>query len=108
MRAFSLGFTVEDSIVLPEGLDVSTRRLKVEKGRTAQIFTYWFKVGDSFTSNYWRQQGRIAFNSISGQPASSALIRISSTVKAGDDEGAITRIKEFGRLIIPQLQHYLP
>ena len=87
---------------------INVRRLKIEKGRTMQIFAYWFKVGDSFTSNYWKQQGLIAYKSLLGQPASSALIRISSTVKNNNDTNATIRIKKFGKVIIPHLKLHLP
>ena len=88
--------------------EIRVNRLTVEKGNTEQIFAYWFKVGDSFTSNYWAQQGLIALKSLLGYPASSALIRISSTVKSENYEDAIRLIKEFGRLTIPYLHQYLP
>jgi len=89
-------------------MSIDVRRLKIEKGRIMQIFAYWFKVGDSFTSNYWKQQGLIAFKSLLGQPASSALIRISSTVKDNNDADATQLIKKFGKLIVPHLKLYLP
>jgi len=87
---------------------VDVNRLKVERGRITQIFTYWFKVGNTFTPNYWKQQAMIAYKSLLGQPSSSALIRISSTVNNGKDSEATELIKKFGREIIPQLQQYLP
>lgn len=97
-------------LILSESKDLSidVRRLKIERGRVIQIFAYWFKVGDSFTSNYWKQQCLIAVKSFLGQPASSALIRISSTVKNNNDANATQRIKKFGALIIPHLKSYLP
>ncbi len=100
---------VPDSII-PASSDsaVDINRLKVERGREMQIFTYWFKIGDSFTPNYWKQQALIAYKSLLGLPASSALIRISSNVKNDNDTEAIGRIKKFGRLIIPHLKQYLP
>jgi len=101
--------SVSDSIPTDfKDLSIDVRRLKIERGRTMQIFAYWFKVGDSFTSNYWKQQGLIAYKSLLGQPASSALIRISSTVKNNSDADATRRIKKFGKLIVPHLKLYLP
>jgi len=101
--------SVHDTIpATAETLHVDVQRLKIERGRVTQIFAYWFKVGNSFTSNYWKQQALIAYKSLIGQPSSSALIRISSTVNSGNDEGAIRLIKKFGRLIVPHLQQYLP
>ncbi|MCK5014302.1 MAG: EpsI family protein [Candidatus Omnitrophica bacterium] len=100
---------VHDSFVsVSEDERIEVNRLTVERGRTEQIFVYWFKVGDSFTSNYWIQQGLIAMKSFLGSPASSALIRISSTVKHENESEASERIKKFGRLIVPHLHQYLP
>jgi EpsI family protein len=100
---------VHDSFISVSGdEEVQVNRLTVERGRTMQIFAYWFKVGDSFTSNYWIQQGLIAVKSFLGYPASSALIRISSTVKYENESAATALIKEFGRLIVPHLHQYLP
>lgn len=89
-------------------ITVDVNRLTVERGSVTQIFVYWFKVGDAFTSNYWKQQALIALKSLFGRPASSALIRISATVHDGNDADAIQRIKKFGRLILPYLRLYLP
>ena len=90
------------------GEKIDVNRLTVEKGKYTQVFFYWFKVGDSFTPNYWKQQGLIALKSFLGKPASSALIRISVTVADDDEDKAAGRIKEFGRMILPYLPQYLP
>jgi len=46
-----------DSIVsVQNNLEIKTNRLTVEKGNDKQVLFYWFKVGDAFTSNYWKQQ----------------------------------------------------
>lgn len=88
--------------------EVAANRLTISKGKFNQIAFYWFKVGDSFTPNYWKQQGLIALKSFLGQPASSALIRISANVENNDTSKAISDIKEFGRLIFPHLYQHLP
>ncbi len=89
--------------------EIKVNRVTVEQGRERQIFFYWFKVGGTFTSNYWKQQGLIALKSFLGEPSSSALIRISIPAKKeGDDANATQKLKNFGRLILPYLQQYLP
>ena len=90
------------------GKKINVNLLTVEKGMTKQVFFYWFKVGDSFTSNYWKQQGLIALKSFLGQSASSALIRISADTQGGAEDEAIKQLKEFGQLIEPYLSKYLP
>ncbi len=101
---------VPDSFSTDSSLaDITVNRVTVEQGRERQIFFYWFKVGDAFTPNYWKQQGLIALKSFLGQPSSSALIRISTPAKKeGDDANATQKLKDFGRLILPYLQKHLP
>lgn len=95
----------------PEGenLKINVNRLTLELGKERQVLFYWFKVGDTFTSNYWKQQGLIALKSLLGKPSSSALIRIStSSLKEEDDETAANNLKDFGRIIFPELKKHLP
>lgn len=102
---------VHDSFSADESAlkDIKVNRVTVEQGRERQIFFYWFKVGDAFTPNYWKQQGFIALKSFLGQPASSALIRISTPAQnERNDENATRRLKDFGRMILPYLQKHLP
>lgn len=88
---------------------INVNRVAVEQGRARQIFFYWFKVGDTFTSNYWKQQGLIAVKSFLGKPSSSALIRISTDTKTErEDDAAAQRLKDFGRIILPYIQKHLP
>lgn len=87
---------------------IRVNRLVVEQGGDRQVLYYWFKVGNAFTSNYWRQQILIALKTFLGQPASSALIRLSAPVKADNIEEANQNIEEFVRLITPDLFRYLP
>lgn len=89
--------------------DIEVNRVTVEQGRERQIFFYWFKVGDTFTPNYWKQQGLIALKSFLGQPSSSALIRISApTRNEEDDENAVRRLKQFGQIVLPHISRHLP
>ena len=79
------------------------------EAKGAKEFTfYWFKVGNTFTSNYWKQQMLIAVKTILGQSHSSALIRISANVENNNEAQTITQIKNFTRLITPDLLKYLP
>jgi len=89
------------------GSAVFVNKLQLELKSTQQISFYWFKVGDTFTTNYWKQQALIALKTLSGRPASSALIRVSSTIEKEHDR-AISSLKEFCSTITPQLFEYLP
>ena len=69
---------------------------------------YWFKVGDSFTSNYWKQQILIAIKTLLGKSPSSALIRVSGNKFTGDPAESKQTLTNFVKLIIPQIRIYLP
>lgn len=98
-----------DSIDILNGGDViESKKLTVEKGNIQQIVYYWFKVGNKFTSSYWQQQFLIAFNTVLGKPVSSAMIRVSATIKDANRPQAEEQAKEFTRLIYPQFFKILP
>ena len=87
---------------------VRANKIFVEYGKYQQYMYYWFKVGDTFTSNYWKQQSLIAIKTLFGKPSSSALIRLSSTIKGDDIEEAAGDIEDFAKVITPLLFTYLP
>ena len=98
-----------DTIEVPvQNLVIRTNKLLLEFKNFQQLAVYWFKVGDSFTSNYWKQQFLIAAKTLLGKPSSSALIRISADVNGDDLARSNQSIKEFAQEIVPFLFQYLP
>lgn len=87
---------------------VQTNKLLLEQGVTQQVAFYWFKVGNTFTSNYWKQQFLIVLKTLLGQPSSSALIRISATIEGHDQPKTESIIKDFSAKVVPLLRTYLP
>lgn len=107
------GMTVVDSardhVDVGNGRLVEANRLVVDgKGSLQEVLLYWFKVGNSFTANYWKQQGLIAIKSFLGQPSSSALVRISTRIDGEGQSKGLTELKEFARQIFPLIQQHLP
>jgi EpsI family protein len=87
---------------------IKVNRLFVEQGNTQQIMYYWFKVGDTFTANYWKQQALIVWKTLLGQRASSALLRVSVTIDEKGVPEAVETINQFSQVISPHLLEYLP
>lgn len=83
-------------------------RSAIELGGEEETLYYTFKVGNSFTSSYWKQQILIALKTVLGQPASSALIRISIPVKDQDPGDVDTVAQKFVRQMMPFIKEYLP
>lgn len=82
--------------------------LLFEKFDEHHVIFYWFKVGDTFTRSYWKQQMLIAVKTLMGKPASSALIRLSTVVENNDIKVSEADIKEFAQLILPYFKQYIP
>lgn len=106
------GFTVVKREVddVAQSLDkkpLKANKLLMELGKRQQYVYYWFKVGDDFTASYWKQQSLIAFKSLVGQKASSALIRISSHIKDQDSQSSEQAVESFSQAILPLLPEYL-
>ena len=89
-------------------IHIIVNRLLLELRGAQQYAYYWFKVGDSYTPSYWKQQVLIVTKMFRGSSHSSALIRVSSDVISDDKDGAMTNIQQFINLIHPALQEYLP
>jgi len=69
---------------------------------------YWYKVGNSFTPNYWKQQVLIAIKTLLGRPASSAMVRLSVGSGGSDTPRADGIVQDFTRVILSDLKQYLP
>jgi EpsI family protein len=91
-----------------QNLVIQANRLRLNKRDFSQIVYYWFKIGDHFTSNYWKEQILIAVDSMLGKTQSSALIRVSANIKGGDTAKTISTLNSFINLITPQIFQYLP
>lgn len=106
--------TAKENVVFdlgPELGSLAANRVLVDFGvqrMDSEVMFYWFKVGDTFTANYWKQQALIAFKSLFGQPSSSAMIRISVPQETKDVLLAQKVAQDFTRLIVPQLLKFLP
>jgi len=90
------------------GIELDTKRMFVEKGKYQQIANYWFKVGNTMTANYLKQQILVALKMCLGRPAGSAMLRISADVKGEQVAEADATIQEFAMEILPILPKYLP
>lgn len=96
-----------DTIPVDKNLTLQANRLQIEINQLQQMSFYLFKVGNEFTPSYGKQQILVALNTALGRKTGSALIRISADIDQ-DKQASIKSIKEFTRMITPQLVQYLP
>ena len=105
---FSVISSSHDRVPLRVGQSLEVNKLNLAVGALKQAAFYWFKIGDSFTTNYWKQQVLIATKTILGQKAGSALIRVSIDINPKSENTTIERLKDFTRLIYPAILQFLP
>lgn len=83
-------------------------RFASEQGGRKLLTYYWFKVGNTFTPNYWKQQMLIALKTLLGRPAGSAMIRLSVESDEPETVKSDRIVQNFIRLILPAVKQYLP
>ncbi len=103
-----LGTTREKIEIKDPPVVIEANNLDLVIGPVKHQSFYWFKVGSSFTPNYWKQQMLIAIKTLTGQSSSSALIRVSTDVVGQDVNAAKNTIKDFVKEIFPSILKYLP
>jgi len=91
-----------------DGFLIEGNKLLLEQGTTRQVAYYWFKVGGTFTSSYWKQQILIVLKTLFAKPSSSALIRVSTVIEGEKSKIAEDLLKEFSSQIIPLIRTHLP
>jgi EpsI family protein len=88
--------------------DLKVNWLISDSNKNQQLVYYWYKVGDLYTSSYWKQQLLLAYNNIVGKKAGSALIRISTDIVDGKEQKAVVLADKFSNLIMAELSQHLP
>ena len=86
----------------------TVNRVIIDEVNYQQIMYYMFKIGNSYTPSYWKQQLLIGFKTLLGRPSSSALIRLSTTIEGEDEKKATQLINSFAADVFPVIPKYLP
>lgn len=88
--------------------NIQAVKLSMEKGDFRQLVLYWFKAGNLNTDRYVKQQLKVVLDLLRGRRTSSALIRITTTVKDGNSPAALALLKGFVLEIENLLPKYVP
>ncbi len=88
--------------------NIKATRLTLERGDLRQLVVYWFKSGQLNTSDYVKQQFKVALGMTFGKSTSGALIRITAQIKNENEKAAIDLIKRFAAEIEPLIEKYAP
>jgi len=88
-------------------LDVN--RVAIEKGGQKQIVYYWFKQRDRWITSEYLVKFFLFWDSLTRHRADGALVRLVSSVHAGETEAiADSRLQTMAGLVTPLLGRYVP
>jgi EpsI family protein len=93
---------------LSKGQKIIVNQLRVEKQGVYNLITYWYKAGEYYTDNYFKQQLRIALATLQFKHTSGAMIRLSAEVTPSKPEKAMEDIRAFARDVSPYFEQIIP
>lgn len=87
---------------------INVIKLDLSNGREKQVVLYWYQSrGRYISSEYW-QKIYLVVDSITKKRTDGSFVRLITPVINGNEEKALTDLKDFARLLVPVLQEYLP
>lgn len=84
-------------------------RVVIQKGGQKQIVYYWFKQRDRWITSEYAVKFFLFWDSLTRQRADGALVRLVSSMHAGETEAAVDeRLQTMAGLVTPMLSRYVP
>ena len=87
---------------------INTIKLDLSNGRDKQVVLYWYQSRGRFISSEYWQKIYLVIDSITKKRTDGSFVRLIAPVENGNEEKALTDLKDFARLLVPVLQEYLP
>lgn len=99
--------TVDGAVVGGKALKVN--RLLIKKGGINQLVYYWFQQRSRVITNEYMMKWYLFLDSVNLHRTDGALIRLTTTLKPGQDISiADKRLEDFSRKIAPLIPEYVP
>ena len=87
---------------------INVIKLDISNGREKQVVLYWYQSRGRFISSEYWQKIYLVIDSIAKKRTDGSFVRLITPVINGNEEKALTDLKDFARLLVPVLQEYLP
>jgi EpsI family protein len=108
------GWTAVDQkiVVLPLG-DADRAAIKInamlfQKGSLKELVLYWYQTGRQVVASEYLGKFSLLYNSLWNRRSDVAFVRLSTQVIAGDTDGALHRLQNLARGLVPELDARLP
>jgi len=88
---------------------LAVNRLVIQKGGQKQIVYYWFKQRDRWITSEYAVKFFLLWDSLTRHRADGALVRLVSSIHAGESEAAVDRrLQTMAALVTSELARYVP
>ncbi len=86
--------------------NIKATKFIAKKNRKKEMVLYWYLAGNEFTTDYIKQQLKIAFKQAQNKKAGGALIKISAPV-VESEEKTLAELKRFAYQAAPLIKRFL-
>lgn len=108
------GWNITDTLIekldipgnTPTEIDVI--KLDLSNGREKQVVLYWYQSRGRFISSEYWQKIYLVIDSIAKKRTDGSFVRLIAPIVKGNEEKALSDLKDFARVLIPVLKEYLP
>jgi EpsI family protein len=101
------GWELREQYTAPVGFLFTAKHLLIFKGEEQEAVLYWFKTGDQFTGNYFMNSLYWILRKLTFSGPTSAMIRLGTTFRQGEQEVAFRVLEDFAIQIAPIIKEQL-
>lgn len=101
------GWEIDEQSLMPVSFLFEASKLGIIKDGKRDAVLYWYKTGENLTGSFFENSWFWAWNQLTAGTASSAMIRLSTTVAGGNEEDAFKALAHFAGLLTPVLDDYM-
>ena len=87
---------------------IKTIKLMLQKGAQKKIVLYWFQSRGRIIASEYMQKIYLVVDSIIRHRTDGSFIRLITSVENGDEDRALTTLKDFAVQIMPIVNEYIP
>ncbi len=102
------GWETHGKAPVPVGVNFIGQGLTLQKGDAREAVVYWFKTGESFTSNYLVNSYYWARDKLLLRSPSTMLIRVGTSINNQGEEAAFQILADFASALTPILLETFP
>jgi EpsI family protein len=108
------GWNIADTAIVKVNIpnnsppEINVIKLDLSNGNEKQVVLYWYQSRGRFVSSEYWEKIYLVIDSIFRRRTDGSFVRLIAPVINGNEEKALTDLKDFASALVPVLQEYLP